>query len=244
MHIGNDKTVCPTLKVNEQEMKNSNREKFLGDVITDNAKIDDNLKMRQDKGFGIVNQIVSILKEVAFGTYYFEMGILFRTSLVLNGILFNTEAMFSISKKHLSMLEECDNYLMRSLFSAEMGTPIESFFIETSTIPLKFVLQGRRLMYYWTSLRKSETELVKRVFLSQQEFHSKRGSEWIVQGGQDLAEFDIFYTQYEITSMNNIKFPKLVNTQIKQKASEYLTALQIKHSKSRILHQEYQMQEY
>ena len=145
MHIGNDKTVCPTLKVNEQEMKNSNREKFLGDVITDNAKIDDNLKMRQDKGFGIVNQIVSILKEVAFGTYYFEMGILFRTSLVLNGILFNTEAMFSISKKHLSMLEECDNYLMRSLFSAEMGTPIESFFIETSTIPLKFVLQGRRL---------------------------------------------------------------------------------------------------
>ena len=145
MHIGNDKTVCPTLKVNEQEMKNSNREKFLGDVITDNAKIDDNLKMRQDKGFGIVNQIVSILKEVAFGTYYFEMGILFRTSLVLNGILFNTEAMFSISKKHLSMLEECDNYLMSSLFSAEMGTPIESFFIETSTIPLKFVLQGRRL---------------------------------------------------------------------------------------------------
>ena len=65
MHIGNDKTVCPTLKVNEKEMKNSNREKYLGDVITDNAKIDDNLNMRQDKGFGIVNQIVSILKDVA-----------------------------------------------------------------------------------------------------------------------------------------------------------------------------------
>jgi hypothetical protein len=69
------------------------------------------------------------------------MGLLFRTSQLINGILFNTEAMFSITDKHVDLLEDCDKYLMRSLFNAEIGTPIESLFIETSTIPLRFILK-------------------------------------------------------------------------------------------------------
>ena len=132
--------------------------------------------MRCDKGIGISNQILSTLKEVSFGTYYFEMAILFRTSQLVNGILFNTEAMFSIKEKHLSLLEESDKYLMRSLFDTEMCTPIEGYYIETSTIPFRFILQGRRVMYYWTILRKSESELVKQVFIAQQEFPDKNRS--------------------------------------------------------------------
>ena len=61
-------------------MSSSDSEKYLGDVITSNAKIDENIKMRHDKGTGICNDILSILKEVSFGVYHFEMGLLFRTS--------------------------------------------------------------------------------------------------------------------------------------------------------------------
>ena len=50
---------------------------------------DENIKMRHDKGIGICNDILSILKEVSFGVYHFEMELLFRTSQLLNGILFN-----------------------------------------------------------------------------------------------------------------------------------------------------------
>ena len=62
------------------------------------------------------------------------MGILFRTSLLLNGILFNTEALFSLSDSHIESLEECDKYLMRQLFNVKISAPIESLFIESSTI--------------------------------------------------------------------------------------------------------------
>ena len=105
--------------------------RYLGDVITCSPKIDENVKLRHDKGMGIVNDVMSILKEISFGYYHFEMGSLFRNSKLLNGILFNTEVLFSITEKHILQLEECDKYLMRSLFNAGMGTPIESFFIET-----------------------------------------------------------------------------------------------------------------
>ena len=90
------------------------------------------------------------------------MAMLFRTSQLVNGILYNTEAMLSIKDRHLTLLEDSDKYLMRSLFDTEMCTPIEGFYIETSTIPFRFILQGRRIMYDWTILRKSESELVPR----------------------------------------------------------------------------------
>ena len=82
---------------------------------------------------------MSILKEVSFGVYHFEMGLLFRTSKLLNGILFNTEVLFSMTEKHILLLEECNKYIMRSLFNTEMGKPIESFFIETYEYTYMFI---------------------------------------------------------------------------------------------------------
>ena len=62
-------------------MKISEKEKYLGDVITSDARMEENIKMRNDKGIGIANGIISMLKEVSFSVYHFEMRILFRTSL-------------------------------------------------------------------------------------------------------------------------------------------------------------------
>ena len=123
MHIGKENSMCPTLKIHNEEMKCSEKEKYLGDVISNDTKMEENIKMRHDKGIGIANQILSILKEVSFGVYHFEMGMLFRTSLLVNGILFNTEAMFSISDKQISSLEDCDKYLLRKLFDTDSKTP-------------------------------------------------------------------------------------------------------------------------
>jgi hypothetical protein len=242
MHIGNNQSSCPTLKIHNTEMLSSNREKYLGDVITSNAKTDENIQMRHDKGIGICNDILSILKEVSFGIYHFEMGLLFRTSQLINGILFNTEALFSITEKHVLLLENCDKYLMRSLFNVESGTPIESLFIETATVPLRFILKGRRIMYYWTLLKKGEHELVKRVFSAMKEFSVK--SDWLSQVTDDLLTCDILQTEDEIKKMSRYKFKNLVDKKIRQKSVEYLTELQIKHSKSLLLHQGPVMQEY
>ena len=242
MHIGNNQNLCPSLKIHNQEMSSSNREKYLGDVITSNAKIDENIQMRHNKGIGICNQILSVLKEVSFGVFHFEMGLLFRTTQLLNGILFNTEALFSITEKHVLLLEDCDKYLMRSLFNAEMGNPIESFNIETSTVPLRFVLRGRRIMYYWTLLQKGQEELAKRVFLAMREFHVK--GDWYSQVKEYLITCDIQLSEEEISKMTKFQFKKLVDTKIREKSMEYLTELQIKHSKSLFLHQGPKMQEY
>ena len=51
--------------IDGQEMVSINQEKYLEDIISGNAKIDENVLMRKGKGIGISNKILSILMEVS-----------------------------------------------------------------------------------------------------------------------------------------------------------------------------------
>ena len=126
MHVGKDTLTCPTLKIRDQEMDKSEKQKYLGDIISSDAKIYQNIKIRSEKGMGIVNQIMSILREISFGHHHFEMAMLLRSSLLLNGILFNTEALMHIYNKHMDILESCDKILMGNLFHCPRSTPLEA----------------------------------------------------------------------------------------------------------------------
>ena len=62
MHVGKNITCCPNLKIGDRPMLTSNREKYLGDIITTDCKIKENIIERYNKGIGICNKIIGILK--------------------------------------------------------------------------------------------------------------------------------------------------------------------------------------
>ena len=140
LHIGNQDQFCPALRVRERFMTKATKTKYLGDILSIDTKIDQNIKMRFEKGTGIVNQILSILKEICFGKYYFQTAILLRNALLINGILFNTEALITINNKHIESLQACDTNLMSSLFNCPSRAPREAYYMETSTVSIKFIL--------------------------------------------------------------------------------------------------------
>ena len=200
--------------------------------------------MRHDKGMGIINQIMSILKEISFGVFHFEIGMLLRTTMLINGILYNTEALFNIQQSHIDKLEECDKSLMRKLFNTEQGTPIESYYLETSAWPLRFIIMARQFMFYWTMLQKSERELAKQVFIAQGQFPSKKKDDWVSQVQGDLNSCGINYQDDELRRMSEYRFKKLIKEQIQLKVMGHLFALQNKHSKSEKLVFKGSMQPY
>ena len=242
MHIGPKEELCPKLKIHDQEMLKTKQEKYLGDVISSDTKLDNNVRMRHDKGIGVNNQIISILKEVSFGCYYFEMGLLFRNSLLVNGIMFNMEVVHNLTTKHVEHLEDCDKMFMRNLFESEAGTPIEAFYIETATLPLKYVLMSRQLMYYHTLLQKSESQLVKRVFFAQCEFPSK--NDWYSEILKTKSLCEINLTDEEVCKLSKYKFRQIVDKKVKQLAADSITLLQMKHSKTKYLLQDKQIKDY
>ena len=107
---------------------------------------------------------MSLLQEISFGEHYFVMALLFRESMLINSLLSSSETLYNVQKKHIEKLESCDKDLFCRIFGVPSTISYEAFYLETGCLPLKYVLQGRRLMYYWTLLNKPNIELVKKVF--------------------------------------------------------------------------------
>ena len=118
--------------------------------MTSDGKLNENVKERYNKGLGIVNQILAILKEFFFGPFYFEMALMFRQSMLINGILCNFEVLNGFTKAHIETIEALDKNFMRRIFQCPISTPVESYYIEADVIPLRFVIMWRRIMYYNT----------------------------------------------------------------------------------------------
>ena len=101
------------------------------------------------------------------------------------------------SKSHIEKLEQVDRIFFRKLFQVPNGTAIEAFYLETSSIPIRHILIGRRLLYYWDIISKNESELVRKVFDSQKVLSVK--NDWAIQIKQDLEDCEIDLPEFEIS---------------------------------------------
>ena len=139
--------------------------------------------------------------------------------------------MYGVNKQHIETLESVDRYFWRKVFKCPFSTPIEVFYMETNTIPIRFTLISRRLMYFWRILQMKDDELVKRVFNVQKLSSCK--NDWVIQIAEDLKFCNINKTEEEIMMMKKTTFKKLVSTQIKEASDQYLMKLKNSHSKSK-----------
>ena len=57
--------------------------------------------------------------------------------LLINGILHNSEAWSDLKLEDIKLLEDVDEYLLRSIFKAHSKTSIELLHLETGTKPIK-----------------------------------------------------------------------------------------------------------
>ena len=242
MHIGKNKDNCRPLHINHTQMNTSSKEQYLGSIISNDGKIDQNIKDRQNKGTVVANHILSILKELHFGHFYFEMAVLFRNSMLVNGILHSIEAVYGIKPAHVDQLESCDKYLLKKSLNAISTTATEALYLETGLLPLRFSIVTRRLVYFWTILSKPNSELVKQVYSAQKVAPLK--NDWVQQVKDDLKLCNISLSDTEITQMKKGKFKALVKQAVREQARKYLIDLKHSHSKSKFLSERFIMQPY
>ena len=101
IHVGKDSKFCPQLKVHGTIMETVQEDTYLGDVISGDGKNTKNISKRIAKGLGIISSITNLLDKISLGSFYFEMAILLRESMFLNGILTNAEIWHNVRKKKL-----------------------------------------------------------------------------------------------------------------------------------------------
>ena len=92
LHIGKSKCDhCPKISVNGKPIKESQKEKYLGDYLTSYASPAATLQDRKCKGYGILGEIRAILNDISLGPKRLETGLTLRESWFLNGTLYNSD---------------------------------------------------------------------------------------------------------------------------------------------------------
>ena len=200
IHISKRKKDCMLkLKVHENDMKEVRKAAYLGDILNEDT-IDD----RKNKSIGRVNQITSILSSISFGFFYMDIALVLRESMLLNGILTNSEVWYNVKNEHIKVLESADKDLMRKILDAHSKTATELFFLETGKIPIQFVISKRRLNYLWQILTRTNDELIKKVYTTQKVDTTK--GDWFEKIENEKVKYAIDLTDEEISKMSKGRF--------------------------------------
>ena len=243
LHIGKNHEKCSILKVHGTIMKDVESDTYLGDVISSDGKNTENIKSRISKGLGIITQIMNLLYLVNFGDHYFEIGILLRDTMLINGILTNSEVWYNLLKSEIKELEDLDKLLLRRLLKVPASSPGESFHLEFGILPVSVIIKARRINYLYYLLSRDRTEMLSIFFMTQ--WNNPTSGDWTEQVKIDLADFGICPNLDLIRSKSKTTFKNIVKTKAKEYALKKLTEKQDTHSKmENIYYTELKMQNY
>ena len=227
IHVGKKCDQCPKLKVHENEMKESQKEKYLGDIISDKGTVKETIENRIAKAWSYVSEIGAILTEFPFGNKKIQVGLMLREAMFLNGVLHSSEAWHGITTTQIAQIEIVDHHLMRTILSAQAKTPTEFLYLETGALPVKSVMSSRRLNYLKHVHMQAEHELIKRIFQAQRD-DPKKGDWWLMVKA-DLEKYGI--DENELKELKKAQAKKLIKEKVYKKTFEDLKDVQKTHSK-------------
>ena len=210
-------------------MKQSKREKYLGDLVDITGKLRPNIEARQAKGFGIVNNILAIINEIPLGHWRVEAGLRLRQAMLINGCLFNSEAWHGVRESDIRILEKVDESLLRGIMKSHSKIPLEALYLETGSLPVRFILTSRRLMYLHSILQKNKEELVRKIYDVQKKDSSP--GDFIELINEDKARINLSMNDEEIKQLKKAKFRSIVRNKIKDAAYKSLNLQKENHSK-------------
>ena len=95
-------------------MKVAEKEKYLGDMIDQSSSIQATIDSRKSKGQGINTGIMSILNEIPLGKHRMHIAMKLREVMLMNGILYNSEAWHGVNQSHVKTLQAIDEDVLES----------------------------------------------------------------------------------------------------------------------------------
>ena len=202
LHIGKKKHLCPELHVDSWKLQKENPNetgvrnlkdvfngdfkmeskeavKYLGDIIAADGTNLKNVENRKAKASGAVKQILSILDEICFGPFFFEIAMVLRNSLLISSLLTNSEAWYGLTKQEIDTLESADLLLLRRIFEVPFSCPKEMIYLETGCLPFSYIIIIRRLIFYQSILQEDQNSLIHKFLHSQTECPVKGDGFWM-----------------------------------------------------------------
>ena len=210
-------------------MGESSQETYLGDRIHKSGKLKHTIDARVARGYGAITTILAIINEIPLAHWRVQAGLQLRQAMFLNTILVNSEAWHDITDMEIEQLEKVDEALLRGIINAHAKVPIEALFLETGSIPIRFIIKSRRFNFLKNILKREDEELIKEVFNAQKE--SPIDGDFYKLVTSDLEKVNLTISENDICNTNKEALKKTVKIKVRKAAFEELIKAKNNHSK-------------
>ena len=163
--------------------------------------------------------------------------------MLINGLLYNSEAWYNVNNHHVDELEKIDRLLLRRILRVPISTPKESLYLELGLLPISYIIRCRRVLFLQYMLQLDVNGMLYK-FLSVQWTHPSR-NDWTITVKNDLEVLGIKMSLFQIQNMSTDRFKQLITSSSRNLALSELITIQKTHSKlSRLNYSELNMQPY
>ena len=149
-----------------------------------------------------MDRIFTYLNDVFLGPYFFEAALMFRSSLLLNSILINSESWYNLTESDIQQLESVDIIFHRRLLETPKSTPIGLMHLELGTLPIRFVIKKRSILFLHYILQQNKEDLLFRFFQAQNRYPQK--GDWVMQIKKDLLKLIWIFLLMRLAKCLNI----------------------------------------
>ena len=147
-----------------------------------------------------------------------------RNAMLISSMLTNSSVWYGMKEKHYVELEQVDEYFLKKLLNTKSTVAKEMLYLETSTIPIRFLIKQRRLNYLHHLLTRNTQELISKVYFAQCRQPGK--NDWVETVKNDRQEINLGLSDQLISAMSKNNFKDVVKKKISQSAFNYLVAIQ------------------
>ena len=210
VHIGNKSSIntCLDHKVHTESVKNSDKEKYLGDFISKSANSKGTIKARNIRGNTVLSDHRAILRDTPLGRRRTQIGLILSQAWFLNGCLFSREVWTGTSETDLKELEITDHKILREITSDQSKVPVEMLYLETAAILIKPVMAVRRILYLHKIVSRHKDELLFRVYSAMKNAPLK--GDLINRVRKDIEEMNICVSDEDISCMSKCDIKLIV----------------------------------
>ena len=101
-----------------------------------------------------------------------------------------------------------DNMILRTVVGAQAEVPVETLYLETSTLSIKHVISVRRMLYLKTILSRHEDEVVRRVYMAMKERPLK--GDWYNRVALDFEQIQVKMDEEAIMGTDLVTYKTLI----------------------------------
>ena len=109
---------------------------------------------------------------------------------------------------------------MRGLLGAHPKIPLEALCLETKSVPIRFIVASRRILYLHTILQRNSSEMLPRIYQAQKSNPSPGDFVNLVQN--DLEILGLSISESEMKQTTKLRLKKMIKEKVENAAFEYL----------------------